>query len=158
MRRKDREIKTPEKIEEIINHCKTIRIGMLEDQAVHIVPVNFGYKREGDKFAFYIHSAKKGHKVHVWEKNPRIAFEMDHEIGLNPGPKGCDYGYFYQSVIGQGEIVLLKEPIQKEKALNQIMLHQTGRFFEFTEKNLETVNVYEIAVTDIIGKACLPKE
>lgn len=158
MRRKDREIKTPEKIEEIINRCRTIRIGMLEEQAVHIVPVNFGHKREGEKFVFYIHSAKKGHKVDVWKKNPRIAFEMNHEIGLNPGPRGCDYGYFYQSVIGHGEIVLLEEPKEKEKALNQIMLHQTGRSFEFTEKNLGTVNVYKIAVRDIVGKACLPKE
>lgn len=158
MRRKDREINTAEGIEEIIQGCKTIRIGMMEEQRVHIIPVNFGYEREEDGFSFFIHSAKTGHKVEIWEKNPEIAFEMDAEIGLNPGPRGCDYGFFYRSVIGHGRIRLLEEQEEKDRALNLIMRHQTGRAFEFSENNLKTVNVYKISVTDIVGKACLPKE
>ncbi|MDO5649514.1 MAG: pyridoxamine 5'-phosphate oxidase family protein [Gallicola sp.] len=156
MRRKDREINTIHGIEELIKLCKTVRIGMVENEKVHIVPVNFGYSQEKGQFVFYIHSAKKGHKVDVWEKSPNIAFEMDYEIGLDSGPKACDYGYFYQSVIGHGEIFLIEDKIEKEYALNQIMVHQTGQKFEFTEKNLGRVNVYKIIISDIIGKACLP--
>lgn len=103
MRRKDREVKQPEEIEKIIKKCRTIRIGMAVDSKPFIVPVNFGFTLIDNNFIFYIHSAKKGHKVDLWKENPNIAFEMDVEIGLNPGPKGCDYGFFYESVIGHGE-------------------------------------------------------
>ncbi len=156
MRRKEREINTIQGIEEVIKLCKTIRIGMLEKERVHIVPVNFGYSQEKGQLIFYIHSAKRGHKVDVWEKSPKAAFEMDYEIGLDSGSKACDYGYFYQSVIGHGEIFLIEDKIEKEYALNEIMFHQTGRKFEFTEKSLDRVNVYKVISSDIAGKACLP--
>lgn len=158
MRRKDREVKQPEEIEKIIKKCRTIRIGMAVDSKPFIVPVNFGFTLIDNNFIFYIHSAKKGHKVDLWKENPNIAFEMDVEIGLNPGPKGCDYGFFYESVIGHGEIVKIEDFEMQQTALNEIMLHQTGSQFEFAEKNLNTVNIYKIKVTDIVGKRCVPKE
>lgn len=158
MRRKDREVKYPKEIEKIIKKCNTIRIGMAIDSKPYIVPVNFGFTRKDEKFVFYIHSAKKGHKVDLWKENPMIAFEMDVEIGLNPGPTGCDYGFFYESVIGHGEICKIDNLEKQEFAINEIMFHQTGKRFKFTDNNLNSVNIYEIKVTDIHGKRCVPEK
>lgn len=157
MRRKDREINGSKEIESIIKECCTLRIAMVEDQKPHIIPVNFGYTLKDGEFTFYIHSALKGHKVSIWEKNPEIAFELDVEIGLNPGPRGCDYGFFYQSVIGHGMIEKISGLDSKRIALNEIMFHQTGKTFTFTEDNLKSIHLYQIKVQDIIGKQCLPK-
>ena len=56
MRRQDREIKDRVRIDEIIESCDCIRVGLSAQEGAYIVPLNFGYA-PGDPAKFYFHSA-----------------------------------------------------------------------------------------------------
>ena len=43
MRRSEREILDDDKIDEIIEECKVIRVGFIDCNEVYIVPFNFGF-------------------------------------------------------------------------------------------------------------------
>ena len=50
MRRKELEVTNPNQIEQIIQHCNCIRIGMYADDEMYIVPLSFGYEKKDDTF------------------------------------------------------------------------------------------------------------
>ncbi|CAB1061783.1 hypothetical protein D1BOALGB6SA_6558 [Olavius sp. associated proteobacterium Delta 1] len=43
MRRKDKEIADPQKIEAVLNQAQIIHIAMLDGERPYIIPLNFGY-------------------------------------------------------------------------------------------------------------------
>jgi uncharacterized protein len=53
MRRKDREVTDLSRLEEIIQKCDCIHLGLLDGDYPYVVPMNFGYERTGDQFTFY---------------------------------------------------------------------------------------------------------
>lgn len=55
MRRKEKEIKSKQEIEKIINDAQIIRLALIDDLVPYIVPLNFGYKDN----VFYVYSAKE---------------------------------------------------------------------------------------------------
>ena len=57
MRRKDREIGDPEKINEMIRACHCCRLGFQDVEDVYIVPLNFGFEERDGKRIFYFHGA-----------------------------------------------------------------------------------------------------
>ena len=65
----------------------------------------------------------------------------------------CKYGAFFTSFIGRGKAELLEKHDEKAHALNQLMRHQTGKRFEFTEKMTKPVAVIKVVVTDYSAKA-----
>ena len=52
MRRKDREVTDLSQLEEIIQQCDCIHLGLLDGDYPYVVPMNFGYERTGDQFTF----------------------------------------------------------------------------------------------------------
>ena len=77
MRRKDREVTDPERIEQIIADSHCCRIGFNDDGEVYIVPLSFGYARGADdSYTFYFHGASQGRKIDLIHKNPRVGFEL----------------------------------------------------------------------------------
>ncbi|MDK2383606.1 MAG: pyridoxamine 5'-phosphate oxidase family protein, partial [Candidatus Korarchaeota archaeon] len=78
MRRKDKEIRDLEEIEEILRRAFVCRIALCEDDRPYCVPMIYCYK-EG---AIYLHSAKEGKKLEVLKKNNRICFEVEMDVGL----------------------------------------------------------------------------
>ena len=65
MRRKEREITDPEKIEEFISGEQILRVAFYDEGDIYIVPVNYGYLYENDKYSFYFHGAKAGRKYEL---------------------------------------------------------------------------------------------
>ena len=63
MRRKDREITDIDKIETIIASARYMHLGMFDGEFPYIVPLHYGYQMEKGKLTFYVHCAKKGHKL-----------------------------------------------------------------------------------------------
>lgn len=68
MRRKDREVTDPAKIQDIMERCTCCRVGFNDDGEVYIVPLNFGYKISDDKYTLYFHATGKKD----WEFNPMM--------------------------------------------------------------------------------------
>lgn len=62
MRRRDREVVQQNEIDQIIDSCDCLRLGLNAEDGAYIVPLNFAYV-PGKPAKFYFHSAKEGRKV-----------------------------------------------------------------------------------------------
>ncbi|MDO4841359.1 MAG: pyridoxamine 5'-phosphate oxidase family protein, partial [Phoenicibacter congonensis] len=152
MRRSEREVKEISEIKAIVDECKVLHLAMQDEEGLYIVPLNFGYSFDGDKFEFYCHSARKGRKIDAIANNAAVAFEMDCEHGLVEADKTCGYSYTFASIIGSGKAILL-DGEEKKKALTLLMKHQTGKDFEFNDKQVAAVSAIKIEVEDLSAKA-----
>lgn len=153
MRRKDREVIDVEKIENIIKKCYCCRIGFNDNGKVYIVPLNFGYKRNGNCYTLYFHGAKAGKKFELSLMSPEVGFELDTGYQLKTANIACEYSAFYQSIIGNGKICVIDDYEEKLKALNLIMEHNTKiEDWKFNKNLINSVAVFKIDVTDLSCK------
>jgi len=153
MRRKDREVKGKNEIEEIIRQCKTCHVAMIDDGTPYVVPLNFGYKFTNDNvLELYFHSALEGRKLDILKRNNNVCFEISYEGEFVYGETFCNSGYYFSSIIGYGEVIFIQDVIEKCKALSIIFKHQTGKDVVFNDSQSESVCVYKIISTDITGK------
>ncbi|MDE5548875.1 MAG: pyridoxamine 5'-phosphate oxidase family protein [Clostridia bacterium] len=153
MRRKDREVIDPAKIREIIEKSEVIRLGYYDNGEVYIVPVNFGYTETDGKYAFYFHGASAGRKYELSKNGCNVGFELEapSEIVVND-EVSCRSTCFFHSVIGNGKISLITDLQEKEKALNIIMKHFTGKDIHTFEQ--KWVNVVAIFKLDVEKLSC----
>ena len=154
MRRRDREITDNEKIKEIIKACNCCRLGLNDNGKVYIVPLNFGFTEENEKYTFYFHGAKTGRKLDIIKQNNYAGFELDtnHEI-YTKGDKACDYTARFQSIIGNGKVTIIENSDEKIKALLELMKHNTGKSeWEFDERMIKAVTVFKLEVEEMSCK------
>ena len=153
MRRKDREITDPGKINEIMNRCQVCRLGLRDGDRVYVVPVNFGLaEREGKQF-LYFHGAKEGRKADLIRSTGYACFEMDTGYRLQGGENACDYTAAFQSIIGEGTVAVVEDPAEKEAGLNAVMCQSTGRDqWTYSPAMLEAVCVFRLEVEALTCK------
>lgn len=154
MRRKDREIMDPNRIEQIIADSHCCRIGFNDDGEVYIVPLSFGYTRgEDGGYTFYFHGAGEGRKIDLIRKNPKVGFELDTNYELHPSKTASSCTAAFQSIIGNGTVSLVTEPEEKREGLQRIMQHYTDRAdWEFPEKMFRTVCVFKLVTEKLSCK------
>lgn len=154
MRRKDREVTDRAQIQDIIDRCSCCRIGFNDEDEVYIIPLSFGYEKQGETYTLYFHGAKEGRKIDLIQRSPKVGFEMDTNYQLTEADIACNFSARFQSIIGNGIISLIEDPEEKKKGLNQIMLHNSGRGnWEFSEQMLRAVAVFKIDVTQLSCKS-----
>lgn len=145
MRRKDREVTDRAKIREILQQCDCCRLGLNDQDAAYVVPMNFGFDERDGNFVLYFHSARKGRKIELLKRNLRAAFEMDVGYRLHMGQTACACSAAYQCVMGEGPVTFLEEPAEKMRALTTILARQTGRSdWTFSPKELQSVLVFQL--------------
>lgn len=154
MRRKDREITDFNEMLEIIKRCKVCRLAMIWEGKPYLLPMNFGWAVEDEKFVLYLHTHLQGTKNQAMLANPDVTFEVDTDGALVEAVDGnpCKYGYLFASVIGSGKARLLEDLEQKKYALNLLMEHQTGKTFEFNDAMAKCVAVWRIEADTLTGK------
>lgn len=156
MRRSDREITDADRITEIIEECKIMRIGFNDNGEVYIVPLNYGHEETDGKHYFYFHGAKAGRKYNL-VKNAKdtldVGFEMDSGYALLPAETACDYSAAYRSIIGKGKISLVHGNEAKRYGLELIMKEATGiEDWNFPVPMLLAVAVFCLEVTELTCK------
>ena len=151
MRRKDREVTDPIKIENIVRRCTCCRIGFHDDGDVYIVPLNFGYEIKDNTYVFYFHGANVGRKMDLIRKSPNVGFEMDTDFAVyttGEADAACSYTARFQSIIGNGIVSMVTEIEEKKLGLSLIMEHNTGkREWKYDEKMVNAVAVFKLEVT-----------
>lgn len=152
MRRKDRQVTDPIEIEGILKDCKVCRVGVRDEEGMYIVPLNYGYDFVDEHLILYFHSAKEGRKLRAIEANPDVCFEMDCDHELIGGATACEYGYRFRSLLGTGTATMVTQEDTIRHALGQLMIHQTGESFTFTDAMLRSVAVFQVDVTEYTGK------
>lgn len=152
MRRNDREVTRTEDICEILDLCKTCHIAMVDEGIPYIVPLSYGYEMNEEELTLYLHSAYEGRKIDILKKNNQVCFEICDEGKPIYDKTPCNSGYYYSSIIGNGEVIFIEDIDEKKKALTKMFMHQAGKEVSFTEEQANTVCVYKIVSTDYTGK------
>ncbi len=153
MRRKDREISNEIEIEEFIGKEQVLRIAFYDEGDIYIVPVNYGYLKEGNDL-FYFHGAKAGRKYELARKNPKVGFEIDGNYTLIEGQEAWQFSAAFQSVVGTGKLSLVDDNAEKKIALNTIMKQATSKEeWDYDDKMLEKVAIFKLVVDQLSCKA-----
>ncbi|MCL2200387.1 MAG: pyridoxamine 5'-phosphate oxidase family protein [Oscillospiraceae bacterium] len=153
MRRSDREIKDHNQIRQVLDVIKTCRLAMVDGGMPYVIPLSFGYALEDGVLSVYFHSAKDGRKIDVLRENSSVCFEMSTEgEAVFDEATPCDYGYYFSSVIGFGNVEFVEEFAEKAQALSILTKHQAGIEYKFSEAQTDTVCVFKVVTPDFTGK------
>ena len=158
MRLHKREVKDTEDLRHILESCKVVRVGAVDEEGMFIVPVNFGYlleeTQEGSQnLKLYFHGAASGRKADTFSCSPEVAFEMDGSHALIRGDYACSYSYAYESIMGNGRIRVVEDHEEKIYGLSLIMKHlDADSEIFFSEDALTRTKIYCIEASHFTGK------
>lgn len=151
MRRKERDVTSPESINAILTEAKICHLGMCIDNMPYVVPVNFVYI---DK-KLYIHSSIKGKKIEILRKNPNCCVQVELDGGFIPSADpddACESDYRYKSLIAKGLVTFIEENRNKLVFLEAIGRKYFGHSVVINEKKAGALVVLEIVLDDISVK------
>lgn len=153
MRRQDRRITDPAMICAVLDKCRTLHLGLVEDGRVYIVPLNYGWTEENGRYILYAHSAAEGRKIDLIRGGADVGFEMETGVEYFDADTACGWGNRYESIIGEGRATLLSTPAEKRQALAAIMAHYSARKdYTFEDAMVNLVQVIQIDVTALSCK------
>jgi nitroimidazol reductase NimA-like FMN-containing flavoprotein (pyridoxamine 5'-phosphate oxidase superfamily) len=117
LRRKDREMSLAES-EECLARALVGRIGTVGPEGMpYVLPMNFCY--DPASRTIFLHHGTRGHILDNLAHNPSSCFEID-EPGpiIATGPRSCNTGQLYRSVICFGKARVISDQKEKEKILS----------------------------------------
>lgn len=153
MRRQDRRITDPAMICAVLDKCRTLHLGLVEDGRAYIVPLNYGWTEENGRYTLYAHSAAEGRKIDLIRGGADVGFEMETGVEYFDADTACGWGNRYESIIGEGRATLLETPEEKRQALAAIMAHYSARRdYTFEDAMVNLVQVIQIDVTALSCK------
>ena len=155
MRRRDREITDQSHIDDIFNTCSYLHLGIVDNGMPYVVPMNYGVtKDENDgHYIIYLHGANEGRKLDVIKANPKCCITLERNVQAFAGRIACQYGTAYESIMGFGDISIIEDVAEKEKAMMILMKTQTGREdFELDERLLSIVTAYRVDIYELSAK------
>lgn len=152
MTRRERQVTDIDEIIKILDKSKVAHVGMIDGDEPYVVPMNYGYIMDGEKLTVYLHGAKRGRKLDVMRKNPKVFFEAVCDIVPFEGEVACKYGITYASVMGRGTAHIVEDVEEKKRALSILMKTQTGKDFSFDDKLVSVVSVIRIDVLEYTAK------
>lgn len=153
MRRQDRKITEPAVIATVLDKCRTLHLGLVEDGRAYIVPLNYGWTEENGRYILYAHSAAEGRKIDLIRGGADVGFEMEIGVEYFDAETACGWGNRYESIIGEGRATLLSTPEEKRQALAAIMAHYSARRdYTFEDAMVNLVQVIKIDVTALSCK------
>jgi uncharacterized protein len=149
MRRKDKEIRDRNIIEQLLTGSDICRIAMIDGNRPYIVPLNYGY----DGSALYFHSASAGKKIDILKLNNRVCFEIEYHNEIIRDEIPCEWTAKYRSLIGYGRIEFIADFEEKKKGLDVIMTHygKTG-INTYKDNNIENIIILKLNIDEISGK------
>lgn len=160
MRRADREVTSPEEIEEILRACDDVCIAYQDAQGLTIVPVNFAYvtdfAQRPHRLRLFAHSALEGRKVDAIRAAGNalpVAFEMDCDARIYTGRTPYATMTAFRSIIGTGTASLVEETGEKIDVL-ELLLAQCAAMPDarLLPRQVDKVAVWRIDSTDFTAK------
>lgn len=148
MRRRDKELRDPEEIEDVLRRAQVIRIAICDNGKPYCIPMSFGYCNG----FIYLHSAKEGRKLDLLRRNNLVCFEAEVDVEPVEAEKPCKWTMRYKCVIGIAEAHFVTEKEERRRALSCIFEHYSGRSYEFADEELENVEVIRLEIMEISGK------
>jgi nitroimidazol reductase NimA-like FMN-containing flavoprotein (pyridoxamine 5'-phosphate oxidase superfamily) len=148
MRRSEKEITERSVIDEIINRCLVCRLGLSDDGAPYVVPMNFGY--EGN--TVFLHAAREGKKLDILRRNNRVCVEFDTDVEIVRSDEAVGWSARYACVIGAGTASLVDDPAEKRAAYDVLMRHYAGKTFAYPDACVDRSIIITITLDWVTGK------
>jgi uncharacterized protein len=148
MRRNDREIQSREVIDQIIRSAGVCHLGLCQGDRPYVVPLSFGY----DGTSVYFHTADEGMKIDYMTANPRVCFEMEQDVHVIRDEQACKWGQAFSSVIGFGTVHEITDQSGRLAAMQQVMLHYSGKEWEFDAETFAKIRQWRIEIESVTGK------
>ena len=152
MTRREREVTDISEIRGILDRSVIVHVGMVDEDGVYVVPMNYGYTLEDGVLTLYLHGARRGRKIDAMRNNPNVFFEMECDLTPFESDVPCKYGIAYASVMGKGRAEIIEDMDEKRRGLSIFMKTQTGKDFSFDDRMAEVVSVIKITSTDFTAK------
>lgn len=152
MRRKDRQVVGLKEMEKIISRCQVCHLALSDPHGhPYALALNFGYQ-PGTPPTLYFHCARHGKKLDLIRSNPKAAFIIDRALELKTGPMACDWGMNYESIMGTGNITIVKDPQERKRGLDLIMAQYGNASPAYAPESLEQTVVLKFTITEMSGK------
>ena len=139
---------TMETTESLISKAKVCRLGLADENQPYVVPLCFGYQGN----TLYFHTGKKGRKMDILKKNPKVCFEMELDVEIFPAENPCKWNMRYKSVVGFGRALVLEDPAEKREALDIIVKHYGGTPAAYDEKLITGLAVIKVEIDGMKGR------
>ncbi len=152
MTRRERQVTDMGEIINILDKSKVLHLGLVDGDEPYVVPMNYGYEFVDDTLIIYLHGARRGRKLDLIRKNPKVFYELDCDIVPFEGEVACKYGITYSSVMGRGEAFIVEDVEEKKHALSVLMKTQTGKDFTFDDKLVSVVSIIKIVTKEYTAK------
>ena len=157
MRRNDKEITDPQKVEAILKKAQIIHIGMLDGDRPYIIPLNFGYADN----TIYFHCAREGKKLDLIKLNNTVCFQTQIDVRVLNADHVPDCTTYYKSVIGYGRAHIIEDAREKKQAADILMDQylpddEKGRKHQYG-KCMKDVCMVKIEIDSMTGKQTLPQ-
>ena len=161
MRQAGRQLRSAGQLHDVVEACQTVRIACADEEGLFIVPMSFGYDwadpeeidADEPRLALWVHSAGAGRQADAFDREPRVAIEMDVQDGVISGTYACAYSYAYRSIMGTGTIHRIQGTEAKRYGLTRIMQHLAPEASAgFTDQALARTNIYCIDIDHFTGK------
>lgn len=152
MTRRERQVIDMGEIINILDKSKVLHLGLVDGDEPYVVPMNYGYEFVDDTLIIYLHGARRGRKLDLIRKNPKVFYELDCDIVPFEGEVACKYGITYSSVMGRGEAFIVEDVEEKKHALSVLMKTQTGKDFTFEDKLVSVVSIIKIVTKEYTAK------
>ena len=159
MRLHKRAVTDADEVRRIIEDCQVLRLGLIDEEGMFIVPVNFGYAWDEKTGLprFYVHSAREGRKAEAvlagGADGAAAAFELDVDGGNIVGDYSCAYSRAYASVMGCGRVREVVDDAEREEGLRLLMAHAApGARAAFTHEGMGRVAIFRLDVDQLSAK------
>jgi uncharacterized protein len=152
MRRAEKAVTDPRRIEEILWTCATGRLATVGlDGYPMVKPLNFAF----DGRSIYFHTAQEGEKIEHIRRESRVCFEADLPVAyVAAGSEPCQADYLFLSVIVKGRAALVAGEEEKRAALDLLMrkYQPEGGYGEYPPEKFRRVGVVRVDVEEITAK------
>ena len=143
---------TKEEIDALLERAAIGRFGTVRgDGYPYVTAMHFIYYNG----AIYMHGLPKGLKIDNVKANPKVCFEVDELLGLQPGEgAACDTEAIYNSVVVIGTAHILEDISSKREVLNRLVEKYTPQFAgkELPENMVKGTAVIELQIKECTGK------
>lgn len=117
MRRADREITDPARIDDLLKRGRFITLALVDGVEPYVVTLSYGYDSQSRRM--YFHVAHAGHKLDVIAVNPRACGTVVLDGGYNQGE--CEHPF--ESVVVRGTLRIAEDPAEKRNAIRALVGH-----------------------------------
>lgn len=154
MRREDKQITNINELKQILEQNIVGRLAVCSDDVPHIIPMNFGYELNEDKFVFYFHCATEGQKLDILKKNNNACFEVDGSHEFLEDELDCKCSMAYESIIALGKVYFVDDMSGKMHGMNSVVSHVRGgnNIPNVKEDALDRVVILKLVADEVTGK------